>query len=185
VIVADDHVVTGTHKAGQHPGGRCPFFEIARSWTQRMNPILPAAWKRIRREEDGSELVEFTLVIIPLFMFVFAVISVAWLIFAQACLQNGAREAVRFAITHKSVSDIEDRLRTYAFGFADGAEIHVQYFAPNNLQLPTTNNDPGNLVEVSVKVACPILIPFGSISPTVTLSADSSDLMEGQMVGGS
>lgn len=148
-----------------------------------MNRILPAAW-RLRTEEDGSELVEFTLVLIPLFMFVFAVISVAWLIFAQACLQNGAREAVRFAITHQSEADIKARLQKYAFGFAADAQISVQYYTPNNLQ-SSGKNDAGNIVEVSVAVECPVLIPFGSISPTFALSADSSDVMEGKMSDGS
>ena len=148
-----------------------------------MNRNLKTAWTRITNDEEGSQLVEFSLILIPLFMFVFAVISIAWLILAQGCLQNGTREAVRFAITHQADADIKKTLQKYAFGFADESVLQtfsVQYYTTNNLQT-TAKDDPGNLVEISVQVKCPILVPFASIGPSVTLSADSSDVMEGKM----
>lgn len=133
-------------------------------------------------EEEGAEIVEFSLIILPLFGICFLLLAVGWVIFAKASLQYAVREGVRFAVTNQSTADIQQLVQKDSFGFlagADGLEkISVQYYTPTNLQT-TTSHQGGNLVEVSVSGV--VVDPFGLQAfglTTLNLSADSSDVME-------
>jgi Flp pilus assembly protein TadG len=134
--------------------------------------------------EDGSDLVEFALVMIPLFMFVFAILCVSWFIFAKASLQHAVREGCRYAVTGQAISDIQDRVLQNAVGVPGmtAKKVQVQYFAQSNLSTPLTGNTAnagGNLVEVSVSgITVNPLGPAGLGFSALTISAAASDVME-------
>ncbi|MFZ0590684.1 MAG: TadE/TadG family type IV pilus assembly protein [Bryobacteraceae bacterium] len=132
------------------------------------------------REEEGSEIIEFSLVIIPLFGFLFLIVSVCWVIFAQATLQYAATAGVRFAITRQSNAAIQALVQQDSLGFITATnQIKVTYYNPSNLQ-PVPSNAPGNLVQVKV-----LNVPIGPLAPilggtsTPTLiPVSAADVME-------
>ncbi len=134
--------------------------------------------------EQGTELVEFALVLIPLFSLVFLIMCIAWVIFAKATLQHAVREGCRFAVTGQQIPDIQQRVISNAIGVPklSTAQIQVQYYAQSNLTTPLTGNSAnagGNLVEVSVSgVVINPLVPAWPGLTAVTLSAAASDIME-------
>ena len=73
-------------------GARCSKSPRAhRNFVRRFFPSLA--------DERGSEVVEFGLVLLPLMAFVFLIIDVAWLCFAQESLQYAVETGVRAAVT--------------------------------------------------------------------------------------
>ncbi len=122
------------------------------------------------------------LIALPLFGFIFVILALGWMLFAKATLQNAAREGVRYAVTNHSIPDIQAVVQNHALGFLAGnsglAKISVQYFTPG--MQATASNQGGNLVDISVSGVT--VDPFGLRSfglSIVTLSAESSDVMEG------
>ena len=140
--------------------------------------------RQVITREDGSDLIEFSLVMIPLFMFVFAILCVSWFIFAKASLQHAVREGCRYAVTGQAISDIQDRVLQNAVGVPGmtAKKVQVQYFAQSNLSTPLTGstaNAGGNLVEVSVSgITVNPLGPAGLGFSALTISAAASDVME-------
>lgn len=140
--------------------------------------------RQVITREDGSDLVEFALVMIPLFLFVFAIMCVSWFIFAKASLQHAVREGCRYAVTGQAISDIQDRVLQNAVGVPGmtAKKVQVQYFAQSNLSTPLTGNTAnagGNLVEVSVSgITINPLGPAGLGFSALTISAAASDVME-------
>ena len=77
---------------------------------------LPPGFEKLRLEKGrwfdrapegpakGAELVEFSLVMIPLFGILFLVIDLSWMLFARATLQYAVREGVRYAVTGQTMS---------------------------------------------------------------------------------
>jgi Flp pilus assembly protein TadG len=149
---------------------------------------MKRAFQVIEREE-GSDLVEFSLVVIPMFMFVFAIMCVAWFIFAKATLQHAVREGCRYAVTGQSATDIQQRVVSDAIGVPNLSpdQVSVTYYSQTDLTTPVTGtsaNAGGNVVEVSVglipgqPVSIAPLGPVGLGFAAVTLSASASDVME-------
>jgi Flp pilus assembly protein TadG len=142
------------------------------------------------KSEQGSEIIEFGLVILPLFALMFLVVDVCWIIFAQAAIQHAAREGVRFAVTGQlppAFKHQDDAIRsvveTNAFGFLSGStgNITIQYYDPTTLKPANGvgSNSGGNLLQISISGVQ--ISPFGPVlrdSTAVTLSASSSDVME-------
>lgn len=145
-------------------------------------------------EETGSELIEFGLVLLPLMAFVFLIMDVAWICFAQASLQHAVQMGVRSAVTGylpPGVSGqdayVKSIVQQNAMGFLAGdnglKEITISYFNPSNLTTPITgagSNGGGNVIEVAVKN-----VPVSTLGPilretwtTVYMKASSSDVME-------
>jgi Flp pilus assembly protein TadG len=147
-----------------------------------------------RSRQRGSELVEFGLTIVPLFGFVFLIIDLAWMIFAQVTLQNAVRAGVRYAVTGQTETgkgqdaSIKDVVQANAMGFLAGADglsdIVITYYNP--VTLATTNsNAGGNIVKVSISGFS--LSPFGPImrsATPITITATASDRMEGSPLTG-
>jgi len=150
--------------------------------------------RSVHRGERGAELVEFTLVMIPLFGILFLVIDLSWMLFARATLQYAVREGVRYAVTGQTLSGMrqDDSIRTVVqqnsmgilSGPAGAASISISYLDPNaNLAL-TSSNAGGNVVQVSVAGVSvfPLAPLFHSGSP-LSMSAVSSDVVEGSPGG--
>lgn len=150
-------------------------------------------------DEAGSEVVEFGLVLLPLIGFVFLIMDVAWICFAQASLQHAVQVGVRAAITSyipqgvtSQDSYIKSVVQSNAMGFLAGQNgldnITIKYYTPSNLSTPVTgvgSNSGGNVIEVAVKN-----VPVSALGPilreslaTLSLSATSSDVMESSPKG--
>ncbi len=149
------------------------------------------------KEEQGTQIVEFGLVILPLLALLFLVVDVGWIIFAQGAIQHGAREGVRFAVTGQLPTGFahqDDAIRSVvqanSFGFLNGAtglgHINIQYYNPTTLQSASGvgSNGGGNLLQITVSgVQVNPLGPILRSSAAVTLSAVSSDVMESSPQG--
>ena len=141
-----------------------------------------------RRKEAGSQLVEFSLVLLPLLAIIFLTIDCAWMIFAQASLQFGVREGVRYAVTGQTLggmgqdASIRSIVQQNSFGFVNGsdgaAKISISYYNPGTLSA-TNSNAGGNIVEVAVSgVQVTPLAPLWRAASPINISARSTDVME-------
>jgi len=153
--------------------------------------------KRPSRRESGSALIEFALTILPLFGLLFLILDVAWVIFAWSCLQEGAREGVRFAVTGQVPTGyacqdaaIRGVVQQYSFGFVNAQNassvVGIQYYDPTTFQplAGLGSNAGGNVVKITLSgIAIHSLGPvWRSVAP-VTLAASSSDVVEGSPGG--
>ena len=150
--------------------------------------------ERLTREsfDEGSETVEFGLVIIPMLAFVFLIMNVGWVIFAKASLQEAVREGVRFGVTGQVTtgqagvsSSIQQIVQQYSNGFVTVAnaptKVSVHYFSAQTLSAVSGAGAcaGGNVVQVSVSGISVSPLAALLISPTpLILSATSSDIME-------
>ena len=146
------------------------------------------------KSERGAELVEFSLVMIPMFGVLFLVVDLAWMLFARATLQHAVREGVRYAVTGQTLAGMgqDNSIRTVvqqnSMGILAGAHgaslITISYFDPNNNFAPTTSNAGGNVVQVSVAgLAIFPMAPLFRNKNALSLSAVSSDVVEGSPGG--
>jgi Flp pilus assembly protein TadG len=142
-----------------------------------------------RRRRTGAELVEFTLVMIPLFGILFLTIDLAWMLFARATLQYAVREGVRYAVTGQTMTGMgqDASIRTVVqqnsmgilSGSSGASQIAITYLDPNANLATTANNAGGNVVQVSANGVnvFPLAPLFHSSSP-LSMTAVSSDVVE-------
>ncbi|HLK46736.1 MAG TPA: TadE family protein [Bryobacteraceae bacterium] len=127
------------------------------------------------RRRRGSELLEFTLVLLPLLAMITVLVDTAWAVFAEATLQRAVRIGVRTGVTLTASSPqivaagdlttaVKDVVQTNSFGLLGGssgfAKIKVNYYlppAPSSTSAATdvstqSNGDAaGNIMVVSVQ----------------------------------
>lgn len=138
--------------------------------------------------------VEFAFVLMPLFAILFMAIDVAWIIFGFACIQEGAREGVRYAVTGSGQaessldSSIQQVVQKYSFGFVAASNVNVDYYPPTGysssgtpatLDGTSAATEVGNIVKVTVQGVN--LSGFGPIFNAVApmqLSASASDVLQ-------
>lgn len=141
-------------------------------------------------------MIEFALVILPVMAFLLMIMDVAWIIFGWACIQNGAREGVRFAVANWTTNKSESALgsvtkpvvQQYSFGFAKPSNITIDYCPSTGYSStgPPASLDgkpgavaPGNVVKITVSGVS--VGTFGAIFRTwspVTLSATAADILQ-------
>jgi Flp pilus assembly protein TadG len=93
----------------------------------------------------GVELIEFTLVLLPLLGFVFLVLDLGWAIYKRATLQFAVREGCRYAVTNQVQSLTDAQGNTY--GVIDSIKYVVQQRA--NGFLGSQSTDPGySLIQI-------------------------------------
>jgi len=139
------------------------------------------------KSEKGSQIVEFGLVIVPLLAFIFLIVDIAWVLFAQSTLQHAVSEGVRYAVTSQTMAgmgqdaSIDTVIVNNAFGFVTAAtvsNIAINYFNPSTLA-STTSNAGGNVVQIVISgVNVYPLGPIWRSKTALVLSARSSDVME-------
>jgi Flp pilus assembly protein TadG len=159
---------------------------------------------RLRKQKQrGSEMLEFTLVILPVLGFLFLLLDVAWSVYSRSTLQYAVAQGVRYAVTCQTMTGLgqKDSIRTVvqrsAFGrlganssAAAWSSIQVHFFRPDGTDVSTTVGGNGQyngqlpLVEVSVEAFSlstfmpTIKMPgLGTLSPIV-MSARAWDRME-------
>lgn len=152
-----------------------------------MTKRLSGLTRRSLNSRKGSEIIEFGLVALPLLAFVFLIIDVAWVLFAQSTLQYAAAEGVRYAVTSQTMSGMgqDASIRTVvigdAFGFvtsATASNIAINYYNPSTL-VGTASNAGGNVIEIVISgVNVYPLGPVWRSKTAMVLTARSSDVME-------
>ncbi|HUI78432.1 MAG TPA: TadE family protein [Bryobacteraceae bacterium] len=134
-----------------------------------MDSVIPVSQRR-RRKSRGAEVIEFTLVFLPMLAFVTVIADTAWAIWAEATLQRAVRLGVRVGVTLTAVqtNDLTDTVKgtvqAYSFGLLNGASglalIKVHYFQPpapaSNAAATDVSTQPngdvgGNIMQVSVQ----------------------------------
>ena len=132
--------------------------------------------KRLARAKrrKGSELLEFSLVLLPLLAMMTVLVDTAWAIFAESTLQRAVRIGVRTGVTLTASSlqitasgdlttAVKGIVQANSFGLLNGssglAKVKVNYYlppAPNSASAATdvstqANGDAGgNIMKVSV-----------------------------------
>ncbi len=136
-----------------------------------------------RRRCRGSELLEFTLVFLPLMAILLVLIDVAWAIFVRATLDYAVRAGVRSGITVTGAqasaahSDLTSMVKSTVQGRSLGilrgteglAKVKVHYFQPPvdgstagvvDVSSEDNGNSPGNIMQVSIEgYELPALVP--------------------------
>jgi Flp pilus assembly protein TadG len=62
-----------------------------------------------RRSQRGSEILEFTLVLLPSLGFLFLILNVAWAVYSRSTLQYAVAQGVRYAVTSQTISGMGQR----------------------------------------------------------------------------
>jgi Flp pilus assembly protein TadG len=146
-----------------------------------------------KRRQRGAEVVEFGLTCLPLFGFIFLILDVSWMIFAQVTLQSAVRQGVRYAITGQTMTgmgqdnSIKTVVQNAAVGFLPGAtgasQIAINYYTPTTFTA-TSSNAAGNIVTISIQGFA--LSPLGPIlhsGSAIAITATASDIMQATASG--
>ena len=160
-----------------------------------------------RNGRRGTELIEFTLVLLPLLSILFVLVDVSWAIFAKSTIMYAVRTGVRTGITITGTQAtaagetltqmVKDNVQANALGFLNGTTgrgyIQVHYFMQDStsstgltdVSTQANGNTPGNLMQVSVNnFQLPGLVPriynwFTAADKSATnLNAISADKIE-------
>ena len=85
--------------------------------------------KRRREHRRGSEVIEFSLVIMPMFAMIFVQLDIAWGVFVKATLEQACRLGVRYAITNAVPDPNRPELCSAGSSLSDCVTMHVQWAA--------------------------------------------------------
>jgi Flp pilus assembly protein TadG len=136
---------------------------------QRVSGGGRARWSRRR----GSEMLEFTMVFLPLMGMLTVTADVAWSVFVKSTLQRAVRMGVRTGVTLTSgqmtngaclTATVKGIVQDNSLGLLRGtsglAKIKVNYFQPPlatstaaaaDVSTQANGNSPGNIMQVSVQ----------------------------------
>jgi Flp pilus assembly protein TadG len=121
--------------------------------------------------QGGSEAIEFTFVMLPLFCMIFVLLNIAWAVFAQSTLQRAVRVGVRYGITVTSTSSgscltdvVKSTVQANSLGLLNGTTglgyVKVHYFLPPassstsppaDVSTALNADAGGNIMQVSVQ----------------------------------
>lgn len=128
-----------------------------------------------RRRRKGSELLEFSLVMLPLLAMVTVLVDMGWAVFAESTLQRAVRIGVRTGVTLTATSPqvtaagdlttaVKQVVQANSFGLLHGAggyaKIKVNYLQPpppasaaaaTDVSNQSSGDAPGNIMKVSVQ----------------------------------
>lgn len=148
--------------------------------------MRPANSPKRRKRQSGATLVEFSLVILPTFGFIFLFINLAWVIFEWACVQEAVREGVRYAITCTPTtqlnSAIDSVIEEYSFGFVNknnvGSTVSIQYLDPTTLATISGAVSTGDVVKITISgLKVTMFAPVDVTASPMYVGAVSADVM--------
>jgi hypothetical protein len=137
--------------------------------------------------ERGSQVLEASLVFVPMLLLTYLMIDLSMVIFLRTTMQEASREGARYAITAQNTTgpcqddSIKAVVKTHAVGFlgttAEAATIHVQFVNP--ITGGQGSNAPGQIVNVKIEnYKYNPLVPFKRLSYSLYVSATASDVIE-------
>lgn len=152
---------------------------------QELGP-KPVSKKR-RARQKGAELVETSLIAVPLLAVTFLLIDLSMVVYLRSTFQHAVREGVRYAVTGQNTTGPcqDDSIRTVVKQNAGGwlnttsgsSTVHVHFMSP--VDGSATNNATGNIVEVSVEsYSYGPLAPYQRVNLPIALTARAYDVME-------
>ncbi len=129
-----------------------------------------------RLKQRGSDMLEFTLVLLPFLGFTFLILNVAWAVYTRATLQHAVLQGVRFAVTSQTignmglVASVQTVVQQSAFGQLHGTagaatgvngwnNIYVNFYqvasdgTVTDVSTTTGGDGPVNGVEPLVEVS--------------------------------
>lgn len=143
-----------------------------------------------RRRQRGNTLLELSLVLLPVFALMMALVDFSLAIFLRSTFTHAAREGARFGITYRTVNglshseSIKRVVQEQAMGFLNGQRgldtIQIKWYlgvSPfTEVTAGSGRNADGNIVEVSIRNyqwswLAPVWRPGNPLRMTVT-SAD-------------
>jgi Flp pilus assembly protein TadG len=62
-----------------------------------------------KQRQRGSEMLEFTLMLLPVLGFLFLILNVAWAVYSRATLQYAVAQGVRYAVTSQTMTGMGQR----------------------------------------------------------------------------
>jgi len=129
--------------------------------------------RRRRSRCRGAEMLEFTLVLVPLLAVTTVLIDTAWAVYAESTLQTAVRMGVRKGVTLTAgqmvngaclTETVKQAVQQNARGMLAGdtglSKIKVHYFLPptptqttgvTDVSSRADGNNPGNIMQVSVE----------------------------------
>ena len=152
-------------------------------------------------------MIEFTLIMLPLFGITFLTLDVAWAIFSKATLQWAVRDAVRYGVTvtgaqagaNGLTTTVKLRAAQMSLGLlsgtsgADGTDsrLQVHFYQPGgttgvvDVTSAAGANDPGNIIQLSVNnyqmfKLLPLFYSWNQAPDTgkVSINAAAADVIE-------
>ena len=142
-----------------------------------MDRVTPVSQRR-RRRSRGAELLEFTLILLPMLAFITVLADTAYATWAEATMQRAVRIGVRVGVTltatqlaaapynGATLTDaVKSTVQANSFGLLSGAtglsKIKVYYFQPpdpsdssgtgTDVTALASGNAPGNIMTVAVE----------------------------------
>lgn len=129
--------------------------------------------RRLGQGERGAVVIEFTLVLVVLLTWVFAIIAFSIGIGIYSTMAQAARDGARFAIVRGSSPDnvlgpaTENQVRDYVRGqagvFGTATQVTTSW---------SPNKDPGSVVQVSVSFVFQPQLAFLPVDP-ITITSTS------------
>jgi len=136
-----------------------------------MEPVIPISQRR-RRKSRGAEIMEFTLIFLPMLAFVTVIADTGWAIWAKATLQRAVRLGVRSGVTLTAnqmtggaclTDTVKSVVQANSFGLLKGSGglslIQVHYYQPpapgstaaaTDVSSQSNGDQGGNIMQVSV-----------------------------------
>jgi Flp pilus assembly protein TadG len=142
-----------------------------------------ASMKRLERNgEAGQAVVEFALIIIFLMLFLLSFLEVVAMLYTYSALADSAKEGVRFAVVHGSLSstcngpgDTGVTCDTGAAGVIGAVNTYAAYSLHSTGAMTVTPSYPDSSSKPSSRVRVVVSYPyqpfFGLGWPTVTVNA--------------
>jgi Flp pilus assembly protein TadG len=129
----------------------------------------------------GQAFAEFAFVAIPCLLLLFGVISFGYAVYTYSFVSNAARDAVRYAIVHGSesldpatASDIQSFVTNELHGLSTNQLTVSTCWNPQDGNCPGPsggNNNPGNVVSVTVSYNFQPLFPMPNVALPLTSSS--------------
>lgn len=157
-----------------------------------------------RHSERGTVLVEFSLVLLPLLAFLLMTLDLAWIFFGWACIQEAAREGVRYAVTGSGMAEatldsqvLTNAIQPLSFGFVNSKNapsvngtsvVEIDYYpstgysssgSPSSLDGQPNATAAGNVIKITIHG-----VSIGTFGPIfrrwtpVMLSATAADVLQ-------
>jgi Flp pilus assembly protein TadG len=145
------------------------------------------------KAKRGNAVIETALILTPLLALIMAILDYGVAAFLKSTFLHATREGVRYAVTYKVLggmgqdASIKTIVQRNAMGFLNGTAganlIDIHYYLPDTFT-ETTQNYPGNIVEVAVEgYQWRFMVPLWRQPGYLTINARSLDRMEGLPAG--
>lgn len=132
-----------------------------------------------RRGDRGAAAVEFALVVPILLMVFLGIVNYGFVLAQQVSLNNGARQAARFAVVDGPtcdavVAEFKDGSQTIGMPEAQVPAPTVSGCSGDGAAKPCTGSSPGDNVVVTFTRTAPAVVPIFPFPDTFTTSGEAT-----------